>query len=710
MATPTDSVPDRDPAGQSLGSPGSARHARFSQALAVRAHLPLSWPAFFARHGDVLPVQAAAIPVILGGGDVLVCAPTAGGKTEAVAAPLLERALTQKWAPLAIAMVSPTRALVNDLYRRLQGPLAALGATLGRRTSDHRERVADKPPLLLLTTPESIDSLLVRHPQALVGLRALVLDEIHCLHGGPRGDQLAVLVARLRKLTAEHAPHGTPALQVVALSATLADPVAVAQRYLHDGQVLRVPGQRAIHATLGRFGAAETFAPLLADSAVAQNARKVLVFVNRRQDVEAIAVALRGRLPFGENVFAHHGSLRKAERERTEQAFLDAGRAVCVATTTLELGIDIGDIDLIALADPPADVQSFLQRIGRGNRRRRDGCRVLLGWRSEGLLELQRFLLQSAQRGELHGDLVPFRPSILVQQALSLLYQNPQRFVTVRALRARLPGWLAAAHADADLQALLDQAAATGWLHAVFGQARYGVTDASERLFERGELHGNLASEPAGVEVVDDATGAVLGQVGGGTLVQPGDKLTFGGRTHKVAQAGAGRVRVQLGAKGQALPIFAPRGRPVVAGAQARAFADYLGLAPTEAPVLPLSGGACLFHFRGSLVGEVLAAFASHTLGAGQVRAGGYSLVYTGCDAVWRPPTLGELQAILAHQAARLWSVLQPGPFANAVPAALVERWLAEALDLPALVKDLATLTACDAGARAQVLAGLVGR
>ncbi|MEO0023382.1 MAG: DEAD/DEAH box helicase, partial [candidate division WOR-3 bacterium] len=147
---------------------------------------------------------------------------------------------------------SPTRALVNDLYRRLVEPLEYLGLKLERKTGDHPAIDEDRLPFMLLTTPESFDSLLCRHPRIFTSLKAVIIDEIHLLDNSPRGDQLRILLERLRLIN--------PAVSCYALSATI-DDERIGERYFPDGVVVKVANQREIDAAapggpgLGRGGA-----------------------------------------------------------------------------------------------------------------------------------------------------------------------------------------------------------------------------------------------------------------------------------------------------------------------------------------------------------------------------------------------------------------------------------------------------------------------
>ena len=159
---------------------------------AIKEQIPHTWSLFFARHGRFTPVQLQAISPILNGRHTLLIAATASGKTEAVLAPLLERnwqslhslssplprsPASSPFSPLRLLYICPTRALVRDLYERLQPILADTGITIGMKTGD--VTMTSQIPAILLTTPESTDSLLTRTPRLFTELQAIVLDEIH---------------------------------------------------------------------------------------------------------------------------------------------------------------------------------------------------------------------------------------------------------------------------------------------------------------------------------------------------------------------------------------------------------------------------------------------------------------------------------------------------------------------------------------------------
>ena len=342
--------------------------------LALKARLPRSWPAFFARHGRFTPAQLAAIPPLLDGADLLLCAPTASGKTAAVLAPLIERHLAPARPPVPLAMLYlvPTRALANDLRTRLAHPLGSLGLRLAVKTHEH-PFAAGASADLLITTPEGADALLATQPGRFAGLRALVIDELHLFDGTPRGDQLRVLLRRLRQIRAYAASSGDApdaATQLVALSATLADPAGAAVRYMERAEIVELGGARPLEAELINLQGGGTEA-LLAHLASfrARGWRKALAFCNSRAEVERYAAAARPGSPFGEAVFVHYSNIEGRRRREIEAQYAAADSAICFASSTLELGIDIGSVDSVILIGPPGSPASFAQRVGRGNRR-----------------------------------------------------------------------------------------------------------------------------------------------------------------------------------------------------------------------------------------------------------------------------------------------------------------------------------------------------
>ena len=281
------------------------------QHQALRRQLPNAWNAFFARFGRLRPVQLQAIPPILARHSILVTAPTAGGKTEAMAAPLCELIVSCRWQGLSTLLVTPTRALVNDLYHRLERAFLEMRVRLGRKTADHAMSggVVEQ---FLITTPESLESLLTFRREVLTNVRAVVVDEIHLLDGTPRGDQLRLLLQRLSAYLHHHAGNAFAGLQLIAMSATVPDPRQMAIAYLGpDAQIISVAGQRALEASIIVADGSESVRAQAAVQAFESFAdvHKVLVFVNSRKHVDEGAGHFQHGSFAHAPVFGHHGNL-----------------------------------------------------------------------------------------------------------------------------------------------------------------------------------------------------------------------------------------------------------------------------------------------------------------------------------------------------------------------------------------------------------------
>ncbi len=334
---------------------------------AVQFHLAntLRWP-------GLRPLQESAVRPILAGEDCLLLAPTAGGKTEAALLPLLTRMADENWHDTSVLYICPLRALLNNLHPRLAAYAAWLGRSAalwhGDVSQSARARVLRERPDIVLTTPESIEAMLVSakvDPRVLFsGLRAVVVDEVHAFAGDDRGWHLLAVLERLSRLV------GRP-LQRIGLSATVGNPDELvsllqgAQRARPRRVVTTPASDTAVRPeiTLDHVGSVANAAKVIASL---HRGEKRLVFVDSRRRAEELGAALRAH---GVETFLSHSSLSAAERRRSEAAFADARDTVIVATSTLELGVDVGDLDRVIQLDAPRTVASFLQRLGRTGRR-----------------------------------------------------------------------------------------------------------------------------------------------------------------------------------------------------------------------------------------------------------------------------------------------------------------------------------------------------
>ena len=466
--------------------------------------MPAAFPIFFAAR-QPYPGQAAMMPEVVRGHNVLFAAPTASGKTEAVVAPLYQRHISFKRHNLATVYVAPTKALVNDLYERL---VVYLGikhpGIIARYTGDRHEFRTATGVFCLLATPEALDSLQLRHPDMLAGVRSVVIDEIHLLHGQARGQQLRHVIARIERAAAP-AASARDRFQVVGMTATLDDRAGVAKVWLGErAKVLSYESPREIDLRLidvgGDDDADRARARSLARWLDLSAAEKVLVFANSRNRAHALAAHLHRHLAGTRwPVNLHFGALGRAERERVEDEMRTKRYGICVATSTLEIGIDIGDVDTVVLSEPPRSVSGFLQRIGRGNRRS-DICRVVALCSSDGDKRLIRALVDCGRRGELDDVHEYDRPSVRFQQVLSLCW---------RATRQDRPLSISALSAETGTDehgTVVHDMIATGCLTDI-----RGALVPCDRLMDEcdaGRIHTVIAGRP-GNNVVDIRTGKV---------------------------------------------------------------------------------------------------------------------------------------------------------------------------------------------------------
>jgi ATP-dependent Lhr-like helicase len=322
---------------------------------------------------DLRPLQAAAVEPILSGADALLLAPTAGGKTEAAVFPVLTRISKAQWSGLSVLYVCPLRALLNNLLPRIEQYAGWLGLRAALWHGDvgegSRRQIRESPPDILLTTPESLEAMLVStrvNPRDLFGqLRVVIVDEVHAFAGDDRGWHLLAVLERLSRLA------GVP-VQRIGLSATVGNPDELLT-WLQGSTA----GERPAAEVVNPGGSAPTQVEAELDYvrsltnaasviAALHRGEKRLVFCDSRRRVEELAAALRAR---GVQTFLSHSSLSADERRRAESAFAEARDCVIVSTSTLELGIDVGDLDRVIQVDAPATVASLVQRLGRTGRR-----------------------------------------------------------------------------------------------------------------------------------------------------------------------------------------------------------------------------------------------------------------------------------------------------------------------------------------------------
>lgn len=325
-------------------------------------------------------VQRRSLPYILSGEHTLILAPTGSGKTEAALIPVLHRLITEKWPPTSVLYITPLRALNRDLLHRIKkwGELLKIkvGVRHGDTSSHERYKQAKNPPHILITTPETLQAILPAEKMGehLKNVRAVIVDEVHELVGEKRGYQLSLALERLVLKAGE--------FQRIGLSATVGSP-SLAERFLAGKRKVRrvdVTGEKVYKISVLFPKPDDTikkkaeelkippdvYARLLTILDILKKHKQVITFVNTRNTAEQLAFYLKA-LHMGTEI--HHSSLSKDARLTTEALFRRGEIKHIIATSSLELGIDIGEIDAVIQYGSPRQVIRLVQRVGRSGHR-----------------------------------------------------------------------------------------------------------------------------------------------------------------------------------------------------------------------------------------------------------------------------------------------------------------------------------------------------
>jgi ATP-dependent Lhr-like helicase len=603
------------------------------------------------RFGAPTPAQARAWPLITGGRDVLVTAPTGSGKTLAAFLASLDglcREAIAAGGPLpdrtSVVYVSPLKALSNDIRRNLEEPLAELRALAtelgypapevrtavrtGDTTARERREATRRPPHVLVTTPESLYILLTSDSgrRALADVRTVIVDEIHAVATDKRGAHLALSLERLEALVGPSAR-----LQRIGLSATVR-PLDVAARLLAGTgrpapEIVDV-GQRrdldlgieVLDDELGAVCTNEQWGEIYDRvAALARGHRSTLVFVNTRRLVERMAMHLGERLG-PEVVAAHHGSLSRERRHRAERRLKEGDLKLVVATASLELGIDVGAVELVCLVGSPRAIATGLQRIGRSGHN--------IGATPKGrffpltrdqLVECAA-LVRAARRAEI--DAVALRDApldVLAQQIVATCASEEWDEDALYEMCRRAGPYAGLRRTDFDAVVdVLAEGIATSRGRAGAMLHRDGV---NRRL--RGRRGARLAALTSGGAIPDNANYDVLLEPEGtfiGTLDEDfaiesmaGDIFLLGNSSWRIRRVEAGRVRVEDAAGAPpTIPFWFGEGpaRTRELSAEVAALREELAVAGErgEDPVPALMAGTALDKRGAELVRDYIAA------------------------------------------------------------------------------------------------------
>jgi ATP-dependent helicase Lhr and Lhr-like helicase len=535
---------------------------------------------FRRRFAGPTDAQAAGWPQIQTGRDVLIAAPTGSGKTLAAFLCGIDALVRQAdagtlpQATTQIVYVSPLKALGNDIQRNLEAPLEELAEVaqelgvewpeirVGLRTGDtpqkDRQAFIKTPPHILITTPESLYLMLTagKSRETLRSVQTVIVDEIHALARDKRGSHLGLSLARL-----DHVCESRPAR--IGLSATQR-PVEEIAAFLvgteaADCTIVDLGHQRDIElhievppSDLEAVAAREQWADIYDRVAGLVKAhRTTLVFVNTRRLSERVAHHLRERLG-EEAVASHHGSLSKDRRLRVEQRLKAGDLQALVCTASLELGIDIGSIDLVCQIGSPRSVATFLQRVGRSGH--------ALGLRPQGrlfptsrdeLIECAA-LIRAVKAGRLDRIVQPVAPlDILAQQIVAECACEDWAVDDLYALAKRAWQYRDLSREDFDeVVEMLAEGVGEGAGRAP-PQLHYdrinGVLHARRGSRMTAILNGGAIPEMADYKVVAEPDDTMVGTVNEDWAIESmaGDIFLLGSHSWRITRVGQGEVRVQ---------------------------------------------------------------------------------------------------------------------------------------------------------------------
>jgi ATP-dependent helicase Lhr and Lhr-like helicase len=389
--------------------------ARFAPRLQEAIVARLGW-------SSLRPVQEAAGEALLAGENAVILAPTAGGKTEASLFPVLSGMVEEPPTAVGALYIAPIKALLNNQAERLGLYTEMVGLRRfvwhGDTTDAARRQFLTEPTELLMTTPESLEVMLISQrvdeSRLFASLRVVVIDEIHALAGTDRGAHLMSVLERLAWVCGRD-------IQRVGLSATVGNPAVILDwlqgSSRRPGRIvdpLRQPSRRQLQVVscADAGDVARTAARL-------GRGQKSLFFCQSRSTTEAVAEDMRRA---GTAVFVHHSAVSREERQIAEERFHHGSDACIVCTSTLELGIDVGDLDRVFQAEAPDTVSSFLQRMGRTGRRPGQAANTtFLCESTEGILQAVA-LIELAKKGWVESISVDARCwPVLIHQLLALL-------------------------------------------------------------------------------------------------------------------------------------------------------------------------------------------------------------------------------------------------------------------------------------------------
>lgn len=510
--------------------------------------------------------------------NLLFTAGTAMGKTEAALMPALTDIYENPVDSVGILYISPLKALINDQFYRIEEMLAGTGLAITKWHGDaavsRKEKLLNLPGGILQTTPESLEAMLCRHPENVrilfSGLQYIVIDEIHYFMGNQRGLQLLALLERIGRITGREPVR-------LGLSATVGD-CSQALAYLNAGSrrkalVIDYEEERRqylISVTATRIGHTDYPTAYVKKILEQSVGRRTLLFTNSRRECEILVaqvrrLALRAGLP--DCYYIHHGSISRELREEAEfQMKRSVGPVMTGTTLTLELGIDIGDLDEVIQASQPLCISSMVQRVGRSGRKtmRSSIAFHLRYFEAEGnvLENLDLSLVRTVAMIELYFREKYVEPvrlprcpmNLLIHETLSILCQKgclyPKR-LAAEVLELSVFRHISQEEFRQVLCSMMDKD-----YIKVYEDGAVGISDAGERICDNLEFYAVFESEETfSVRWNEQEIGTV------DRVYRAGDSFFLAGRTWEVrgcdtkhkridVEPGTSKADIRFGGKG----------------------------------------------------------------------------------------------------------------------------------------------------------------
>ncbi len=511
--------------------------------------------------------QEKTIPRILDGKNVLLISPTATGKTEAAFLPVLNMVLTseERQPGIKVLYITPLRALNRDMLERFQWWCNNLDIKLAVRHGDtetaERTRQSRSPPDILITTPETLQAIMPGWVmrQHLQRVRWVIVDEVHEMADSKRGSQLALALERLRWIVGRE-------FQLIGLSATIGSPEKVGQFLVGTNrpvEIIRVPVARQtklkilfpqptsedVELASTLFTHPEVAARLRVIRKFIEKHRSVLLFTNTR----AISEVLASRFKVWDMNFPvsiHHGSLAKPSRIAAEKGLKDGALKGLVATSSLELGIDVGRIDLVIQYMSPRQVTRLIQRVGRsGHRVGRIANGIIITMDSDDTLEAM-VAARRAYEEELEPVAIPYKPyDALAHQIIGLLLKK-KRWYFNEILEMFKNAYPYADLTIEDIQKVLT------YMHSRFPRLAWVSFEdqlaikprQTKAMFEYYFENLSMIPEEKQYLVVDEATDSAIGVLDEAFMAEygkPGIKFIIRGSPWKITQAYGDKIYVK---------------------------------------------------------------------------------------------------------------------------------------------------------------------